>query len=201
MSIYKMRKLCVLLTAAALLFVSSASAETDGSFNHANVHIKNFGRTNVNYYRGAQPDSRAYPALAALGIKTVIDLTRDGKADEKGLVERTGMKFYRIPLTTSDAPTQADVTEFMRLVSDPANQPVYVHCQGGRHRTGVMTAVYRMTQDHWNAERAYTEMKKYKFEGFPGHPALKNFVYAFYAQLDQRHLAENERRAEVGATK
>ena len=202
MSVNRMlaRKCAAVLLVLCSLSVS-AFAGTSASAKLANIRIDNFGMINENYYRGAQPDRSDYADLAALGIKTVIDLTRDGKADEKGLVERTGMKFYRIPLTTSDAPTQADVTEFMRLVSDPANQPVYVHCQGGRHRTGVMTAVYRMTQDHWNAERAYTEMKKYKFEGFPGHPALKNFVYAFYAQLDQRHLAENERRAEAGATK
>src|SRR5436853_6583679 len=189
MSIYKMRKLCVLLTAAALLFVSSASAETDGSFNHANVHIKNFGRTNVNYYRGAQPDSRDYPALAALGIKTVIDLTRDGRADEPVLVKRAGMKFYRIPLTTSDRPPDASVAQFLKLVNDPANWPVFVHCQGGRHRTGVMTAVYRMTLDGWSADRAYQEMKQYHFEGFPGHPVLKRFVYDYYATFAQARQA------------
>jgi len=83
------------------------------------------------------------------------------------------MNFYRIPMTTSDRPSDAAVTQFLKLVKDAANWPVYVHCQGGRHRTGVMTAVYRMTQDGWNADRAYQEMKQYRFEGFPGHPVLK----------------------------
>src|SRR5262245_9053689 len=116
MCIYKTGKLCARLTMAALLFVSSASAETNGTFNPANIRIKNFGRTNGNYYRGAQPDSRDYPALAAVGIKTVIDLTRDGREDEPLLVQRAGMKFYRIPLTTSDRPSEASVTQFLKLV-------------------------------------------------------------------------------------
>src|SRR5438067_799022 len=190
MSVNRMlaRKCAAVLLVLCSLSVS-AFAGTSTSAKLANIRIDNFGMINENYYRGAQPDRSDYADLAALGIKTVIDLTRDGKADEKGLVERTGMKFYRIPLTTSDAPTQADVTEFMRLVSDPANQPVYVHCQGGRHRTGVMTAVYRMTQDGWTADQAYAEMKHFKFEGFPGHPVLKSFVYDYPSQRDHTRVA------------
>src|SRR5215468_9630058 len=159
----RMRNVAAILV-TALLLAASASAETNSSAVVAKVRIKNFGRNNDNYYRGAQPDGRDYADLAAVGIKTVIDLTRDGRSDEQGLVERAGMKFYRIPLTTSDRPSAAAVTQFLKLVNDPANLPVYVHCQGGRHRTGVMTAIYRMTKDGWSADHAYQEMKQYHFE-------------------------------------
>jgi protein tyrosine/serine phosphatase len=181
-----------LLTAlmAVLLMAASASAQTQSNADLSQIHIKNFGRMNEYYYRGAQPENRDYRDLAALGIKSVIDLTRDGRSDEQGLVEHAGMKFYRIPLTTSERPSEAAVTEFLKLVNSPANQPVFVHCQGGRHRTGVMTAVYRMTSDGWNADRSYEEMKQYHFEGFPGHPALKRFVFDYYTQLDQVRQAK-----------
>jgi len=178
-------KYCVALLAALFVTVS-AQGETALNARLANVRIDNFGRINDNYYRGAQPQAGDYSSLAALGVKTVIDLTKDGRVDEKGFVERAGMKFYRIPMTTSDRPSQDVVDQFLKLVNDPANQPVYVHCQGGRHRTGTMTAVYRMTQDGWTAERAYSEMKRYRFEGFPGHPVLKTFVYDYYNQLKSK---------------
>lgn len=96
------------------------------------------------------------------------------------------MKFYRIPLTTTDRPADASIAQFLKLVTEPGNQPVYVHCHAGRHRTGVMTAVYRMTQDGWTADRAYAEMKDYRFEGFPGHPVLKKFVYDYFNLLQRR---------------
>jgi protein tyrosine/serine phosphatase len=143
------------------------------------IRIDNFGVINDNYYRGAQPKGDDYRDLATLGVKTVIDLTKDGRDDEQGFVEAAGMKFHRIPLTTTDRPSDAAIAEFLSMVNDPANQPVYVHCQGGRHRTGTMTAVYRMTQDHWTAAQAYDEMKQFRFEGFPGHPELKDFVMHF----------------------
>ena len=67
-------------------------------------------------------------------------------------------------------------------MNDPANQPVYVHCQGGRHRTGIMTAVYRMTHDSWTADRAFDEMVHYQFKkGWVSHDTLKRFVFGFLA--------------------
>jgi protein tyrosine/serine phosphatase len=168
---------------AALPLVGLAGVAKDPIADVTKVRIDNFGRINTNYYRGAQPDDRDYRDLAALGIRTVIDLTRDGRTNESSLVQQAGMKFYRIPLTTSERPSDAAVTQFLKLVNDPANQPVYVHCQGGRHRTGVMTAVYRMTQDGWSPDQAYQEMKRYRFEGFPGHPVLKKFVYDYYSTM------------------
>ena len=160
-----------------------ASVAATGATTHsqalAQVRIDNFGEISDSYYRGAQPKAADYPALAALGVKTVIDLTKDGRDDEQGLVEAAGMKFHRIPMTTTDRPSEESIAEFLSIVNDPANQPVYVHCQGGRHRTGTMTAVYRMTQDHWTATQAYDEMKQFRFEGFPGHPELKDFVMHF----------------------
>jgi protein tyrosine phosphatase (PTP) superfamily phosphohydrolase (DUF442 family) len=155
----------------------------------ARIHIDNFGKVDDHYYRGAQPEGADYADLAALGVRTVIDLTEGGRSDEPGLARQVGMKFYRIPLTTWDRPADTAVAEFLRLVNDPANEPVYVHCQGGRHRTGVMTAVYRMTGDGWSADQAYGEMKQFHFEGFPGHPVLKRFVYDYYAQLDRARAA------------
>src|SRR5258708_1889131 len=96
---------------AAVLLITlsvaiSALGKTNVDPNLANIKIGNFGRINENYYRGAQPTSGDYADLATLGIKTVIDLTRDGNVKEKGMVERAGMKFYRIPMTTSDRPAQ-----------------------------------------------------------------------------------------------
>ncbi|HEY7475387.1 MAG TPA: tyrosine-protein phosphatase [Vicinamibacterales bacterium] len=171
-----------LISTLALLGSANQAAAQEA----AGIHIDNFGRINERYYRGAQPDGRDYADLAALGVKTVIDLTRDGRKDEDRLVAAAGMRFQRIPLTTWDRPSEAAVAQFLKLVTDPANLPVYVHCQGGRHRTGVMTAVYRMTQDGWSADQAYAEMKVFKFEGFPGHPELKKFVYDTFAQLQTR---------------
>ena len=72
---------------------------------------------------------------------------------------------------------------FLKVVNDPKNQPVYVHCVGGRHRTGVMTAIYRMTIDKWTSDQAFNEMKQYKFGSAFLHPEFKAFVFDYPAML------------------
>jgi protein tyrosine/serine phosphatase len=188
--------LIVTLFLAASLFAQETTVPTLPF-----IHIDNFGRIGDAYYRGAQPDGRGFADLVTLGVKTVIDLTAHGHADEQLMVENDGMKFYRIPLTTSHRPSDAAVIRFLELVNDPARQPVYVHCEGGRHRTGVMTAVYRMTHDSWTADQAYAEMKQYRFEGFPSHPTLKRFVFDYYAQLARPEMREGNHVAEGVASK
>lgn len=187
--------------ALALSFAASSSAQPNPPVTSPTIHIDNFGKINDHYYRGAQPDGRDYTDLAALGVRTVIDLTRDGRSDEPGLVERAGMKFLRIPLTTSDRPADAAVAQFLTTVNDPMNQPVYVHCQGGRHRTGVMTAVYRMTEDGWTADQAFAEMRRFNFDSFPGHPTLKSFVFSYYSQVQQSRAAGTQPHASAASVR
>ncbi len=180
------RVFAALLSVAALAtpaFAQSIPAPAAASQAVALRHIRidNFGKINNNYFRGAQPKGGDYADLAALGVKTVIDLQKDGPSKEAGYVKAAGMNFFRIGMTTTDRPTDAQVAEFFKIVNDPANQPVFVHCAGGRHRTGTMTALYRMTNDSWTPSQAYNEMKQFRFEGFPDHPVLRNYVYAYKA--------------------
>ncbi len=180
------RVFAALLSVASLAtpaFAQSIPAPAAASQAVALRHIRidNFGKINNNYFRGAQPKGGDYADLAALGVKTVIDLQKDGPSKEAGYVKAAGMNFFRIGMTTTDRPTDAQVAEFFKIVNDPANQPVFVHCAGGRHRTGTMTALYRMTNDSWTPSQAYNEMKQFRFEGFPDHPVLRNYVYAYKA--------------------
>jgi len=169
---------CALASSIALTpFTVATAGEPRAGI--AAVRIDNFGAINSNYYRGAQPEGQDYAALAGAGVKTVIDLQRDGDQNEKRLVESAGMKFVKIGMTTHVPPTPQQIEQFLNIVNDPANQPVYVHCAGGKHRTGVMTAVYRMTQDNWTSDQAFREMKNYKFGADFLHSEFKRFVYGF----------------------
>jgi len=163
-----------LLTLVVLLPITARATSSPDD-----IRIYNFGRVSDTYFRGSQPEGDNYEQLAAAGIKTVIDLQADGLVSEPGLVKSTGMNYYRIPMTTRVPPTDTQVSEFLRIVNDPAQQPVYVHCQGGRHRTGVMTAIYRMTQEGWTSDQAFQEMKKYNFGPDFLHPEFKKYVYQY----------------------
>jgi tyrosine-protein phosphatase SIW14 len=156
------------------------AASTIARPNLSRIHIDNFGMINANYFRGAQPKGRDYADLAAVGVKAIIDLTDDdGQASEPAMARNAGIKSFKIPMSGHVPPTREQLAQFMSIVNDPANQPVYVHCVGGKHRTGVMTAAYRMLNEGWNASQAFSEMKSYKFGADFLHPEFKRFVYNF----------------------
>jgi tyrosine-protein phosphatase SIW14 len=147
----------------------------------SSVRIDNFAKVSDAYYRGAQPVGSDYADLAELGVKTVINLIGDEDLDrtEQSSVEKHGMRYVQIPMSTRKAPTAQQLDQFLSVVNDPASQPVYVHCVGGRHRTGVMTAVYRMVKDGISGAEAFAEMKRFKYGPDFLHPEFKKFVYGY----------------------
>jgi protein tyrosine/serine phosphatase len=157
-----------------LIAVTSANANSTTAF--PNIRIKNFGQMDDRFYRGAQPEERDYKELAALGVKTIIDLRDDPTSYEKRDAESAGMRYVNIPMSDSSRPQDQQIEQFLKLADDPATGPFFVHCAGGRHRTGVMGAVYRMTKYGWDFNQAYKEMEAYDFYTRWGHGALKDYV-------------------------
>ena len=168
---------------ALAVFAVAQAAQFDAS---SRIRVDNFGCINEKFYRGAQPKGSDYKDLAALGVKTIIDLQQDGERDEQQMVEAAGMKFYRVGMSDSSWPSAEKAAQFIKIVNDPANQPVFIHCHGGRHRAGIMTAIYRMTHDGWDADQAYKEMRQYGFDKGFGHGSLKDYVYDYYSRLDKK---------------
>ncbi|HWO00899.1 MAG TPA: dual specificity protein phosphatase family protein [Blastocatellia bacterium] len=166
------------------VFAGAANAGTKrGGGDSPAIKIDNFGQMDERFYRGAQPHEADYGGLAALGIKTIIDLTDNPTSYEKPNAEAAGIRYVSIPMSDSRKPASDQIDQFMKLVNDPATGKFFVHCIGGRHRTGVMGAVYRMNQYGWSFDQAYNEMKQYDFYTRFGHGALKDFVKEYAGSI------------------
>lgn len=173
----------LLVLAFTLSIAAVASARAGQRDKFSTVHIKNFGQMNDRFYRGAQPTEADFKDLAALGIKTIIDLRDDPTSYEKGAAESVGMHYVNIPMSDSRYPKEEQIQQFLKLATDPATGAFYVHCAGGRHRTGVAGAVYRMTIDGWDYDRSYGEMKNYDFYTRFGHGAMKDYVQDYWKKV------------------
>ena len=176
----------------AILLLSVAAIANDGAAAAAantspNVRIKNFGQMDERFYRGAIPKRlEDIQALKDLGIKTVIDLQSKPDPDERGWVESLGMRYINIPMIEKKYPRPEWVAAFMKTVDDPETGKFFVHCAGGRHRTGSMGAVYRFEKYGWNYEQAYAEMKQFDFYTRWGHGDFKTFVEDYARQKHER---------------
>ncbi|HEX8146164.1 MAG TPA: hypothetical protein VF591_03090 [Pyrinomonadaceae bacterium] len=175
---------------AVLILSAAAAAKGEPGRAFPEVHIKNFGQMDERFYRGAEPKSpEDIRALKELGIHTVIDLQARPEPGERGWVESLGMRYVNIPMVEKTYPRPEWVAAFMRTVDDPSTGKFFVHCAGGRHRTGSMGAVYRFEKYGWGYEQAYAEMKQFDFYTRWGHGDFKTFVEDYARQVQVRRAS------------
>lgn len=123
--------------------------------------LSNLHQVTPMLYRSAQPNSNSGEALRKLGIKTVLSFRKRNK--DEPLHKTPGVSFKRYPLYTWDI-EEKDILAVLRILNDPANQPILVHCTHGADRTGLMMASYRMIVQGWTKEAAIAEMKQGEYE-------------------------------------
>lgn len=171
-------------TVKILLFVLGVAAGAGGWWVFWHHHAKRFQEVRKGvFYRVAQPSEFGFRYLIDyLGIKTVVSvqlydfrlhrgLVSWGAPDgcrESECVEKLGARPVQWPMGVEKSwpwVTPWQFEEFFRLMDDPENWPVAVHCQGGRHRTGTFSALFRLEYDRWPADRALAEMYSFKFGG------------------------------------
>jgi protein tyrosine/serine phosphatase len=180
--------LSLIATLAILFSFSAVSFAKSNKSSFPNIKIGNFGQLDQNFYRGARPKAEDLRSLAALGVHTIIDLTDNSRQKEQPAVEAAGMRYVNIPIVDKKNPSAAQINEFLRITNDPATGKFYVHCAGGRHRTGVMAALYRFNHDHWNYDQAYAEMLQYDFYTSNGHGKQLTFVQDYWQQFQAKQV-------------
>ncbi len=134
--------------------------------------------------RGARLDAADYPRLKNEGFKTLVDLTAEGTHDEK-YGKPNGLNVVQIPVIDNSHPTNAQVVKFLDTVTNPANQPAYVHCEAGKGRTGIFTACYRMAVEGWGLNKTMQEAQSFGM----GLPNQIKFVTDFGAALKAGQIA------------
>lgn len=145
--------------------------------------IYNFGQVTQNIYRGSEPRYLVdYKGLAQkYGIERFIDLRQ---LDEIENTEGPGSyknKVIYLPMPDKEYPLASTQNKLIKLINILADGKItYVHCKGGRHRSGAVVAMYRRMYEGWDFDKAYKEMKKYDFYTAYGHKPIKEFVEDFY---------------------
>jgi tyrosine-protein phosphatase SIW14 len=125
--------------------------------------IDRFHQVSGGLYRGAQPTEVSdYEMLRNLGVKTIVNLREEG-ANEIAVAKKFGLQLKLFPMNAFTYPDDDQVNKILTVLSDPENQPVFIHCEFGKDRTGLIVALYRFFQEKWSAKQAYNEMVKLGF--------------------------------------
>lgn len=151
--------------------------------------LPNFYLVTSNLYRGAQPTAEGMAQLQALGIRSDVSL-RLLRSDSRA-VHGTTLQcryFGTVPWRVH----RADVVKFLKVAIDTNNLPLFVHCEHGADRTGLMCAMYRIVVCDWTKQQAIDEMEH---GGFHFNPGWKKII----AFINQADVADLKRRVGLPA--
>ena len=144
------------------------------------VGIPNFRQVNDRVFRGAQPSDEAWPGLAKLGVRTVVDLRRASEhslAAESLAVAAAGMRYVSFPMNGFETPQADQMAKVVEILSSDA--PIFVHCKLGKDRTGTVIAAYRIAHEGWENEKALDEALTCGMHWYSG--GMKRFISGYQA--------------------
>lgn len=117
-------------------------------------------KVSENCYAGPAPipSLGGVEKLKAQGIKTIINVRTNHMRHVERHARRAGMNYYQIQSGVFKVPQDKEIRQFIDIVSNPVNQPVYVCCTLGTDRTAYYVACYRMACLGWTDDKAITTM-------------------------------------------
>ena len=185
------------LVAAAVVAVPSVYYRA--SYDHAKrLRVVTPGKL----YRCGQLNAAGFAeAFRRYDIKTVVNLQEDNRdpllperwrgeprVRESEVCAAHGVRYVVLEGGVLDHPGEDPgsrprvIDDFFRLMDDPANHPVLIHCKAGLHRTGLVTAVYRMEYEGRTPAEAVEELRANGFGTFAatdGNAYLERFILRF----------------------
>jgi tyrosine-protein phosphatase SIW14 len=134
------------------------------------------------FYRSGQMTAEGFAdAVERYGIRTIINV-QDEVPDpdielsfwnrqiikESALCRELGVRYVHLmptllPRSLVPEHRPPAIDQFLALMDDPSNYPVLIHCHAGLHRTGLLTAIYRMEYQGWTMDQAFLDMKAQGF--------------------------------------
>ena len=191
-----------LRTLLALGVVAAVSGTVYAYYRATYGHAKRLREvTPGRFYRSGQLTAAGFEdAFRKYGIKTVVNLQEEARDPllpagylgaarerESELCARLGVNYVSLDggVLEGGSDTTAEpqlLTDYYKVLDDESNYPVLIHCKAGLHRTGFLTAVYRMDREGRPKDDAVRELRGNGFGTFAATGAnlyVKRYVEDF----------------------
>jgi tyrosine-protein phosphatase SIW14 len=144
----------------AALLAACGGSQVDASDDSQDVTTPPIELVSLGVYRGPRPTAATLSQLKALGVRNVLDLedTTSVVNSEHKAVTALGMNFVSEPMSGFWTPNDSEVNTIEAFVANTANYPIFVHCEHGQDRTGLIVGLFRVETQHWTPAAAYKEM-------------------------------------------
>lgn len=128
-----------------------------------------FAYVNENIYRGAYPKAQSREFLQRLQLRTLISVTPSPLKAEDVQEYSDEIQYIHIAGEAEQQKSRKKkevlisieiVAQALDLITDPANQPVFVHCLNGKQITSLIIACYRI-RSGWSVRSALAEYARF----------------------------------------
>ena len=160
---------------AAVVAAASVAVLAQGVIKETVPGVVNFSRIENTVACAGATTPDALAEVKKKGYASVLNLRQESEqgaevAAAKAAAQSLGLKYFHVPMNSA-APDGAVVDAFLKVVTDAANQPVFIHCASA-NRASALWMVKRMVVDKWDAEKAGAEAAALGLTN----PALKTFA-------------------------
>ena len=106
-------------------------------------------------FRGGEPYKKsAAKTLHSLGVQTIISIVPTDV--ERAFCKKQGFELVEIPFDKTTGVSSNDVARLQETIQTGIG-PFYIHCKGGSHRGGTLSAAYRLSVLGWPFEKVIAE--------------------------------------------
>lgn len=128
---------------------------------------ENFASVHKDIFRSSYPKPENFGYLKKLGLKTILTLVPEPYPETHvAFMKENGIQHFQIGLPGNKEPfvniPKTRVTDALKVVLDPANHPILIHCNKGKHRTGCVVGCMRKLMG-WSMAITFDEYRRYSF--------------------------------------
>lgn len=165
----------IIIFSILLLFIGVGKYVYDVNINHSFETVTE----NKVYKSGFVPPSDIESYIKKYNIKSIVDLRMPGtndlvlnpeipgelQAEKNAVAKISGVNYYGNP--SEQVPDQKSVDNFLKIMDNPANYPVWIHCYHGTGRARLYSAIYRIEYEGFTNEQARLDTRTLvKFSSF-----------------------------------
>jgi protein tyrosine/serine phosphatase len=189
----KMNKKRIGLVVLVVVLVFVGKYVYDMNINH-NFETITEGKV---YKSGVIPPNEIESYVKKYHIKSVVDLRFPGTADlvnnpevpqeltaeKEAIAKIKGVNYFNNG--SDQVPKQENLDRFFKIMDNPANYPVLIHCYHGVGRAEMYSALYRIEYEKWSNEQARQGVRAIiKFSSFDDGTPKGEYLKAYKSRAE-----------------
>lgn len=129
---------------------------------------ENFSHVAGEIYRSSFPRTENFSFLEKrLKLRSILVLIpEEYPAENEEFLKTSGIKLFQVGMSGNKEPfvnIPSDLlTKALEIVLNPRNQPILIHCNRGKHRTGCLIGCIRKLQN-WSLTMIFDEYRRFAF--------------------------------------